>query len=341
MTRRRLAFAAAVALLVAAAAFGNASVAQAAPAQPDTLTIDDVQAYRDLSETGDLLLIAEYNIAYAVLPADTAQVNFLFRLRDSSDATIATNTPYPFTTDGYGMGVASLYLTAAQVTAASLGAWPFSGLDVLLQGNPAIFTTIPTFEFPLSSGDYSTGSGQETNQTQLTTELVSIASSLQTAWDVTLLTNEGNRIDSGTGSLYFSLAIPGILQLAPSAFAVSSETPTFEDQTFTDTLADTADARFDSVGWLNPAFDQLADDLGLPRGMLQGLGVAVLILGMGLFGQKQLGGTTGASAGFGLGIVVILPVAMWGGFTGGWAFGALAVALVTGTASLRLVRNYF
>ena len=137
---------------------------------PDNLQITSAQVYRDLVETGDLLMLAEYNIEYATTPVDSADINFLTRLLQSN-TTLGTNVPYPFNTEGYGQGAVSIYLSQTETEASGFtdssgvySAWPIAGLTVKLEGNPTVFTSPEDFVWGLTSGDYSSGEGQAVNQ---------------------------------------------------------------------------------------------------------------------------------------------------------------------------------
>jgi hypothetical protein len=337
---RRLSVTIAVALLLLFPA-----VVSAAPLAPVTLAFDetssDVVAFRDLQATGDMLVAAEYNIAYSTTPADSTSVNYIFRLKNGT-TTLATTTPYPYTDSGYGKGVVSVYLTAAQVTAASLGAWPFSGLTLELSGNPTIFTTVPTTTLTLASGNYSTSSGQSTNQTQLNTKVLGAANLLEIAWGVDLLTDTG-RINATAGAIYFTNAIPDLRLMAPDAFSVSTETPTVPTPVPTPggagTLAGQSETRFDGTFWLNPALDATATTLGLPVGAFAAFMVLIMIIGMAILGLK-IGGNGGALIGFALAITVVVPiVGIYGGFIPP-AWGLLSVALVAVVAVLKMAREW-
>ncbi len=186
---------AAILIAVVLALFVVAPVvlAQSVPAQPSPITFEDVtntMAFRDLLETGDMLVTAEYRLGYTTIPADTADVNFLVQLKDGASV-LATGTPYPYNDSGYGRGILSVYMDSAAVDAAALGAWPFTGLTLRLQGNPTIFTSVPSTERSMDSGNFSSGSGNATNTSQLQTRVLQAASRIQSAWGIALLNDTG------------------------------------------------------------------------------------------------------------------------------------------------------
>jgi hypothetical protein len=111
-------------------------------ANPDDIafgsgTTSQYAAFYDVGETGDMLFIAEGLVEYALTPTDyTAEQAFVFELLDTDGVTSLYSVPV---TD-YGDRPISIYLTAAQVTAAGLvvgTAYVFR-----ISGNPLIFPSL-------------------------------------------------------------------------------------------------------------------------------------------------------------------------------------------------------
>ena len=330
------------ALLFALPALAVAGV----PNAPTTIAIEEDTnndiALRDLLETGDMLVLASYNLAYATFPVDNVDVNFLAQLKNGATV-LKTSTPYPYNDGGYGKGVISTYLTAAEVTAASLGAWPFAGLTLTLQGNPTIFTTVPTTTHTLAAGNYTTGSGFDTNSAFLQAQVLAKAAALQSSWTLVLLTDTG-RLDVANGAPYFTLSVPNLRIMAPDAFSVATEAPNFPTPVPTPggagTLAQQSEDRFDSTFWLTPAFDSTGTTLGLPNGAFGGFLVLILIVVLTVVGLRSAG-PTGGLIGFAMGVTIVLPVVgFYGGFIpGAWAL--LSIALVAMAAVGKMAREYF
>ncbi len=326
-----------------------------AQAAPDTIEIRQATFYRDLSETGDFAALVHYNLAYATLPTDDADVNFLTRLLDGTTIR-GTNVPYPYTSfdgtfaqGGYGEGVIILYFTAAQTLAFSwtdgAGAWttwPMTTISVELLGNPTIFATIPTTTWSAVSGDFSTSSGQATNQSQLQAGAIIRATLLASAWGIPLLT-DANLLNANDGTPYYTAVAPNIRVLMPNAFAVSTEAPNFGTPVPTPggagTYAATARDRYDAEDSLTPGFEGLSAAFGLPAGAALGLLVFIGLMAASVIGFRVAGGA-GGMTGFGLGVMIIIPIAMDQGFMV-WAFGALSLALISGAVVLKLVRDHF
>jgi len=330
------------AILAALGALVAVTPAYAGHDPAETVELDKVNVFRDLGETGDMLVFIEYDLTYAVVPSDVAaDIAYLVQLKDSAGTVIGSNTPYPYNDNGYGLGAASIYLTAAEVTAAGLGAWPFASLTLDLNGNPTQFTGVaPTITWTLTSGDYSSGSGQDTNQAALAAVVLTHASILQASWGLDLLTDNA-RLNTAAGAPYYILAVPNLRLFAPTAFSVITAAPTFGTPVPTPgvagTFAETSQDRFDAVSWLNPAFDSLGADFGLPSGALQGVLVLIGFVLLMILGAK-VAGSGGVMMGFAIGVMAVIPVSMAMGFIA-WAFGALALAMVALAAILKFQRD--
>jgi hypothetical protein len=300
----------------------------AAPAAPDVINLEDVAAFQDLLETDDLLVVAYYRLAYTTTPDDQAGVNFIVQLKSSAGTVLGSNTPYAYNDTGYGYGVVSIYLTAAQVAAASLGVWPYSGLTLTLQGNPSIFITVPSDVHTLISGDYSTGDGNATNKAQLASWVLQYAALLEEAWQLSMLTDTG-LLNATRGTPYFIQAIPGLRNMVDTIFSVSSTSPTVPTPAPTPgapgTLAGDSATRFSGTFWLTPAFDATGATLGLPAGAFQGVIIFIMIVVFAWAGQR-IGGARGAFTGAGIAIATV-PIAMILGLVS-WAYGLLAIAVL-------------
>ena len=202
---------------------------------PTIVNVGAVNAYRSVVEEDDLLIIFRYNIGYAAIPGEPVSETFLTRLMDTDGTTqIGVNTPEAYHDNGYGEGLASLYLTAAQVTAAAVS-WN-DALVVRVDGNPSSFYAPPAAgTATLSTGAYSTGdNSRDNNQSQLTARVLAICQELQVLWGGSPLVDDtiiGTRL-TAAGELFLSLAIPGIRTMAPDAYTVRSLDPDIDPNTF-------------------------------------------------------------------------------------------------------------
>ncbi|KKL46161.1 hypothetical protein LCGC14_2348370, partial [marine sediment metagenome] len=113
---------------------------------PDTISIETVRAYDSVLTSGDLLIIVQYNLAYASLPDEVITDAFIGRFKLG---TIELNSvePFSFNDKGYGRGVFSLFWTPTQKTADSIefNNPNLEDYTLTLQGDIGVFTgSVPT-----------------------------------------------------------------------------------------------------------------------------------------------------------------------------------------------------
>ena len=322
----------------------------AVPASPDApgVSVNDCQAYRDMDGTaGTLLVVCEYVIPYATLPVDDADINFIGLL--NGVGLVGTHTPYPYNDRGYNYGVISFYMTPAETLAqtwtdgaGAWAAWPLTGISVTLQGNPGVFAAIPSNTLGLSTGSYSTGSGEDANKTQLGAFILQEAALFDARWAVTLLDEQTGTLNN-VGTQYFTLAIPNLRAMTFNIYVLSSDTPLFPTPNPTPggagTFAKTAQERFDAQPYLTPALDGLGTTFGLPNGAFASILVLASILALvGWLGMKH--GAGGAWAGFAVSLTIVIPLALWTPFLSA-QFGFMALAFIGLAAIVKVQREYF
>ena len=317
----------------------SAYAAMAAPDGLFELSSSRTKAYSGVIESGDMLVVSQYSVGYATQPTDNIDQTFLVNLKDTVDNTIGTNTIYPYRTGGYGIGALSMYLTKAQVDAASLGTYPYTGLVLEITGNPLKFVgTPPTTTYTLATEDFSAADSSLAN---LRTEVIAIARNIETDWSVTLLT-DANLINNTDGETYFLGAIPGLRTMIPTAFVLASEPVIIPTPVPTigapGTLAQVSTDRFDTTFYLTPALDSMGTTLGLPNGAFQGILGFVLIALLAYWGLRY-GGSQGALMGFSVGIMVVIPLFMFAGWIS-WAYGVISLALIAIVAVFKFAREW-
>lgn len=315
---------------------------------PDEIAIGKAYAYTNLLEVGDLLVVGSYTISYTTNPTDGVDVNFLTNL-ELADVIIGTNTPYPYfdsdadgDLDGYGQGVVSVYLTAAQTLAQGLtdsnGAWvswPATDLELVVRGNPSAFTTIPEASHPLVSTNFSSSEVRSINQTVLGAQVIEWALNLQIAWDTALLVQGANLLNDTDGAAYFVLTIPGLRQMASHIFATQTTSPTIPTlATTTGDFATAAESRLDAATYYGQGFNDLADDLGLPRGSVEGFLILLLVIALIAWMTTQWG-TRGAQMALVFSAMAMLPVMMMGTGWVVWQGGAIAIMGIALAAILK------
>ncbi len=97
---------------------------------PDSISIESIEIFRNFIETDDELWIIEYNIAYAINPSEDSRLAFYAGISDG------TTIFFTVAILNYDYNFISIYLTAAQALT-----WEGS-FFVHISGNLGIFTTL-------------------------------------------------------------------------------------------------------------------------------------------------------------------------------------------------------
>ncbi len=213
-------------------------------AQPDVITVNSVDCYEGVVQPADELCVALYTVTYTTPPTETATQAFIGRfLRNGIETnsvalytyagSLATTTP-PY--KGYGIGVFSFYWTAAEAASGFTPSCSGVVCQVVLQGNPTVFTgTIPTAKFS-SIVWHDSKAGLNIN-------VALMAAELQTNWsrnDIELLTVQSNQsVLTQAGQDYFTNAIPGLSQMIPSLFSDQLSSVALTEISLTPTVANT------------------------------------------------------------------------------------------------------
>jgi len=258
----------AIAVAAIAVCIIGTPVFAADPDSPDTLSVVDVIACRDLQEEDDLLVAVHYNIDYSVTgePSQTAQELFIIRLFSSDGSTLhGAVQPYPFYNDGYSQGVAGLYFPAAD------GLVWNTAYIVQIAGNPAHYASPPSVNHALDGGDYSGFDGQEDNRAALYQWVIDSAEDLESNWTATLLehTDVGTILDE-TGQTYYAGAIPGLQALCPQCFYIEALTVDYTERDWGTDQADEYAARYDDT-FIGDGMDAIADLFEVEAQLLGGI----------------------------------------------------------------------
>lgn len=227
-----------------------------ATALPTSVNIDGIHVNRNLLQTGDMLITAQYNITFAATPPVTITDLFGFRLFATDNVTelgAVTAYAYPIATKGFPLGLVSFYWPAA--TAPAWGA--AYGLHV--SGDPAYLATLPEYTFYIQTADYATSTNQSAD---LALHIINVAQTLTATWGVSLLTqSDVGTVLSSFGEDYFREAIPGIQSMAPTLFLVQIGDPNYEERVWSTTQATTYEARFNGT-WVGNALTAGATFMG-------------------------------------------------------------------------------
>lgn len=202
-------------------------------ALPDsTPTITVRYAWRNVIETGDFLLIFEENTPYAATPTTVYSEAFIWRLIDTDGTTeLGQAQGYNYFESGYGYNVISFYFSAADApTWAQI-------YHLRLSGTPTAFTTPPSYNFDLTSSDYSSLTATADVKADIAVKIITLAQDLENRWSLStanaLVTQEeGGSYLSVLGQAFFRGAILGIQAMAPTAFPATITNVDTSQRTF-------------------------------------------------------------------------------------------------------------
>jgi hypothetical protein len=307
--RRTWAWAVAIALALGIALIPTSALAIA---DPDTINIEDVQAFDGVLEANDLLVIVKYTLSYSSIPSEVINDAYLGRfLRGTTE--LRAVEPFAFNDKGYGLGVFSIYWNASQKSTDSIEFNNTNSEDykLILQGKPGVFTgSVPT----TTTGTIVYQDAADTKDLLFST-IQSLATALENnaGWSANsqdlISTTSGVIQLTSTGENYFSNAIPQLQSMVPDIFSSGTTSADFTEDTFDDAFDDSIDSFWDG-NWVDARFDNLAAQLKVPKNVLTAL-FATFFMGLiaWFLGSKILGNTEQAGA-FGLlTFAVTLPMA--------------------------------
>lgn len=302
-------------------------------ADPDRLAIEQVTAYSGVINSGDMLVVIQYDIDYDTLPILAATDAFICRFM-VDDSEVNASEIIAFNNLGYGLGVCSVYFSDLDRTAAGIEFDNPNAEDyeVQIQGKPSAFASPPTV---------TTLSIQYRDSTQtvplLTADISEIANSLQNdadwlANDLTLITfTTGQQVLTSIGEAYLGQAIPNLQLMVPDLFGSSTTSPDVFERDFGTSEEDRLLSQWDASP-VGPIFEGLGDELRIGKTwILALLGVGLLVLAF--FIATEVSG----SSAFGM---LVLPFAFPLAIAAG--FGPMtAVFFVTAMFVLGLMYSLF
>ncbi len=230
-------------------------------------TISNFHANRNLVQTNDLLIYASYDIPYTSIPSVTADQSFLFRLMDPTDTIeIAAIAPFAFYEfdSGYNEGTVAFYFD--NVTAPTWGLSYY----IRISENPSQFASPLSWDFLIPTTAYSSLTSQTSNQLDLASKVISISSTLQSAFGHTMTqaSSGGMVLSADYGEPYWRGAIYGIQAMAPTLFLIQLAQLDLTSTNWTTAQFDTYQHQFDPT-WVGPAENATASQFGLtPPGFM-------------------------------------------------------------------------
>ena len=180
-------------------------------------------AYENTYVSGDILILVEYNIPYAIAPANSASVNFAIRYANAAGTVLQNVVPFAYNDLGYGYGAAAFYWSPT----GSGPAWGDLG-TIQLIGNPTISWSsgIPSTTVSMTSANWNVSTSTVVGRTQVCQEVIIVANSLKNRWgtDLTSLSSNGTVLNS-YGQQYFSGIVPYFSTICGTIMVVSGAQP--------------------------------------------------------------------------------------------------------------------
>ncbi len=192
-------------------------------ADPDSPpSINAVYAYENCLEDGDLGILIDYYLDYAVIPptGETATEAYLAAFVDTDGTTqLSTVAPYTFQNSGYDRGLIWIYFSATEVTTYSLDSIDVALYEIWLMGNPTL-SWVPGPDPPKTIAGIDQWTTVADPAMLIALRILYYADLLELAWTLDLIgeTAIGSRLTT-LGESYFMNVISSLRTLAPSAFS--------------------------------------------------------------------------------------------------------------------------
>ncbi len=250
--------------------------------------------FKNLLAAGDKLMVWEQNIPYASIPDALSTEAFTWSLIGDDGATVLGQTKGYVSilaaANGYGYAVSSLYFSASDNFT-----WG-SAYTLRLSGTPAVFTTPPVYEYPVSASSYSTLSDQADEQAELASWVLTTALDLNTRWGLTSSTSLLSEQESGTylsqqGEAVFRGSIYGLQGLCPAVFQFSPLTITATNRTWTNTYSTNVSSQYAGT-WVGTSQQAGADLMGTTydlTSVILTIIIAVAVLAANLIVSQKAG----------------------------------------------------
>lgn len=281
---------------------------------PSSVTIDNVRVFRNLAESGDMLIAFSYDLPYTSDNYSTtpASQTILFRLYDASGNLIQTTSPYVyplFESNGYGDGMSAFYFGASD----DAPAWS-SNATINIHGFPTYFSgwydgDLSVYK-TLTTSEYVTATTQEANQDLLRDYILLECDKLDADYQATGVelkaSSDIGTVLSSYGEHYFRGAIPGLQYLCPELFFVQTTIPEQMEVSYDMSLADTYTDRLagDDLG---NGFERLGDYFGVGGAFAAAALVVVLAVVAMIWSQRKYGEPY---LGMGIGAVIAVGMAL-------------------------------
>ncbi len=265
---------------------------------PDTITfgtgsIPLYKVFTNVSETGDMLFVAEGYVHYITTPTDyTAKQAFLFEVLDPTGTTVLVST----TLQEYEDRPISIYQTKAQVDALPLV--PGTAYGLRIRGNPTIFPspTGNTVTAYLAASDYVTQTGATDTNNPLRDFLIIMATNIQvhdiavgiiTAATPYIVNVQGVRYLTILGGNIFLAGIPALSSMCAILFQAALEPMQGDVPASTGAYAQALTPLTQWGGTIASGLTTLGSYLGISQSLAGSVMLLILVTAFAVFIYKQ------------------------------------------------------
>jgi len=188
---------------------------------PDYVTIGDAYVFGSVSETGDQLFFCRCDVSYNSVPSEDADNTWQMALYNSTGSLIATR-PLNY----YQHNIISIYLSADDAIT-----WG-EAHQIKIMGMPSVFGNLTE---GINMRTNTLGPADYYDINYLAGIMITQAEILEEDWEITLLTAT-DKLNS-TGKTFFLLAVPGLGDMVPEIFEITTHTTEVEYTSYNDTYA--------------------------------------------------------------------------------------------------------
>lgn len=240
---------------------------------PESFQIDEWSAHSGVTMAGDLLVLAQYDVSFADDDLPDVPLSDLVAIfvSDEADTVVGAMSPSTYTRLGYGHGLASLYIPAADAS---------SALSQRLTLRLAVLPP-PT---DLSSDDFVTSGKRAVAVTDDSPE-----------WRNRPLVNTATGTLTQAGQEYLSMVMPGFHTYLPNLLGSGVTVPSHAETDYDNEAWDTGTLWQNTQ--LGEAISSLQDSTKVPGVMVAGLIVTAIGLAVSVWAVRATGST-----------LVILPI---------------------------------
>ena len=234
-------------------------------AYPDSdPTVIQFNAYRNVLETGDFIVIIYENTPYTTAPEVNYSEAYIWRMYDTDGTTeLAQATGYNYNSSGYGYNVVGFYFSAAELATLGIASYPvYWELPYVFRLSGTFGTDtflIPrNYNFNIGASDYSSLTDTDEVKTAIAQRIIDIATDLNNRWGLTTDYELTYSSETGTtlsiyGQSFFRGAIYGIQAIAPSIFPLAISSVDVDARTWTTAYVTSLEAQY-AMTYLEAAF---------------------------------------------------------------------------------------